>query len=62
MVDGVWCNIMLRRLANDDYLFLIGSFPPKQLGGFYRSRWCAADGAQQMVHRNGFSRFQEAGL
>lgn len=40
MVDGVWANCMLKRLANDDYLFLIGSFTAKQLGGFYRSRWC----------------------
>jgi transposase len=40
MVDGVWCNTMLKRLDKNEYLFLIGSFPAKQLGGFYRSRWC----------------------
>lgn len=40
MVDGVCCNSMLKRLKNDDYLFLTGSFPAKQLGGFYRRRWC----------------------
>ena len=40
MVDGVWCNTMLKRLANQEYLFLIGSFPARQLGGFYRRRWC----------------------
>jgi hypothetical protein len=40
MVDGVWCNTMLKRLDKNEYLFLIGSFPAKQLGGLYRRRWC----------------------
>lgn len=40
IVDGVVCNLMIKRLPNDDYLFLIGSFLPKQLGNIYRNRWC----------------------
>lgn len=40
MVDGVWGNCSLKRLENDDYLFLIGSFPAKELGTIYRKRWC----------------------
>jgi len=40
MVDGVWGNCLLKRLPNDDYLFLIGSFPAKELGRIYRKRWC----------------------
>lgn len=46
MVDGIWCNIMVTRLVNTDYLFLIGSFPAKQLGGFYRRSWCIETGPQ----------------
>jgi hypothetical protein len=40
MVDGVWGNCLLKRLPNEEYLFLIGSFPPKELGRIYRKRWC----------------------
>lgn len=40
MVDGVWGNCFLKHLPNDDYLFLIGSFPAKALGRIYRNRWC----------------------
>ena len=40
MVDGVWCNAMLKKLPENDFLFLIGNLPAKQLGGFYRRRWC----------------------
>jgi len=40
MVDGVWGNTMMKRLSDGDFLFLIGNFPAKQLGGFYRRRWC----------------------
>lgn len=39
-VDGVWCNMMIKRLLDNDFLFLIGNLPAKQLGGFYRRRWC----------------------
>lgn len=39
-VDGVWCNTMIKRLKESDFLFLIGNLPAKQLGGFYRRRWC----------------------
>ncbi len=40
MVDGIWCNVMLKKLSDDDFLFLMGNLPAKQLGGFYRRRWC----------------------
>lgn len=40
MVDGIWCNAMLKKLPDNDFLFLIGNIPAKQLGGFYRRRWC----------------------
>lgn len=40
MVDGVWGNGSLKRLEHGDYLFLIGSFAPKELGRIYRKRWC----------------------
>ncbi len=39
-VDGVWCNTMVKKLSSGDFLFLIGNLPAKQLGGFYRRRWC----------------------
>ena len=39
-VNGVWCNTMVKRLSDGDFLFLIGNLPVKQLGGFYRRRWC----------------------
>ena len=40
MVDGVVCNAMIKKLPGDDYLFLIGNLPPKEMGAAYRSRWC----------------------
>jgi len=40
LVDGIWCNAMLKALPDNDFLFLIGNLPAKQLGGFYRRRWC----------------------
>ena len=40
IVDGIGCNVMMKRLPDDDYLFLMGSFLPKQLGNIYRNRWC----------------------
>lgn len=40
MIDGIWLNCFLNRLPNDDYLFLVGNFPPKKLGQLYRERWC----------------------
>ena len=39
MIDGIWCNVMLKKLPDGDFLILAGSFPAKQLGGFYRRRW-----------------------
>lgn len=40
LVDGIWCNTMLKKLDNKDFLFLIGNLPAKQLGNLYRHRWC----------------------
>jgi len=39
MVDGVWCNVMLKRLPKGEFLYLIGNLPPKSLGKNYRKRW-----------------------
>ena len=39
MIDGVWCNIMLKKLPDGDFLILAGNLLAKQLGGFYRRRW-----------------------
>ncbi len=55
IVDGVYCNTMLKRLDKNDYLFLIGSFPAKQLGGFYRRRWCI-ETMFQAFKKRGFDR------
>ena len=40
MVDGVWCNTMIKRLPSDDYLFLISDLSAKKMGAIYRKRWC----------------------
>ena len=40
IVDGVWCNAMIKRLPSNDYLFLISDFPAKKIGAIYRKRWC----------------------
>lgn len=40
MVDGVSCNVMLKKLADGDFLFLAGNLPAKQLANAYRHRWC----------------------
>lgn len=39
IVDGQWINVSIRQLPNADILFLIGSFPAKQLDSLYRRRW-----------------------
>lgn len=39
IVDGIICNIFIRKLENEDYLFLIGSEYSKKLGAVYRYRW-----------------------
>ncbi len=39
IVDKIRCNIYLRKLENNDYLFLIGSEKPRSLGSIYRHRW-----------------------
>lgn len=40
LVDGVWVNVLLKKLDNDDFLFLIGTLKdPQYLGQVYRKRW-----------------------
>lgn len=39
-VDGVWVNLHIKSLSNGEFLYLIGTFPAKQLGDLYRKRWC----------------------
>jgi hypothetical protein len=39
MVDGVICNVFMKKLENGDYLYLVGSGMPKKLGETYRKRW-----------------------
>ena len=46
MINGVWCNVMLKKLPDGDFLILARSFLAKQLGGFYRRRWSI-----ETVHR-----------
>ena len=33
-------RMLIKVLPDGDFLFLMGSFPAKQLGGIYRARWC----------------------
>jgi Transposase DDE domain len=40
LVDKVWVNVYLKKLAEGDFLFLIGTMDePKYLGQVYRKRW-----------------------
>ena len=39
-IDGVWCNTMIKCIVDNDFLFLIGNLSAKELGEFYRRRWC----------------------
>ncbi len=40
LVDGVWVNVLLKKLDGDEYLFLIGTLKdPRHLGQVYRRRW-----------------------
>ncbi len=39
LVDGIVCNIYIRKLENEDYLFLIGTEKSRSLGSIYRHRW-----------------------
>ncbi|MBC8111054.1 MAG: hypothetical protein H7Y04_08355 [Verrucomicrobia bacterium] len=38
-IDGIWCNVILKKLSNGDFLILAGTLLTKQLGGFYLRRW-----------------------
>jgi hypothetical protein len=40
LVDGIVSNVMVKTLTDGDVLFLMGSFPAKELGSLYRHRWC----------------------
>jgi len=39
LVDGVWGQVYLKRLRNDDLLYLFGTMPGRYLGQVYRRRW-----------------------
>lgn len=39
LVDGVWGQVYLKRLAGGDLLYLFGSMEAKYLGQVYRRRW-----------------------
>jgi hypothetical protein len=39
IVDGVRCNVLLKKLADGDFLFLIGTMYAKELGASYKYRW-----------------------
>ena len=39
IVDNIKCNFYLKKLNNDEYLYLIGSELAKNLGTLYRNRW-----------------------
>jgi len=39
LVDGVWGQVYLKRLAAGDLLYLFGSMPARHLGQVYRRRW-----------------------
>jgi transposase len=54
MIDGTWCNLMLKKLPDGDFLILAGNFPAKQLGGFYRRRW-SIEVFFQSVKERGFN-------
>ena len=57
MVDGVWCNTMIKRLPSDDYLFLISDLSAKKMGAIYRKRWCIEAAAAAVL----FQTFKERG-
>lgn len=54
MIDGIWCNLMLKKLPDGDFLILAGNLPAKQLGGFYRRRW-SIEVFFQSVKERGFN-------
>ena len=39
LIDGIVCNVMLKKLSDGDFLFLAGSFDAKKSGRIYRKRW-----------------------
>ncbi len=39
MVDNIKYNVYLKKLNNDEYLYLIGTELAKNLGTLYRNRW-----------------------
>lgn len=51
LVDGIKSNVMMKRLKDDEFLFLMGSFPAKKLGKLYRKRWCIEVLFQQFKDR-----------
>ena len=39
IVDNISCNVYLKKINTDTYLYLIGSEPAQNLGTLYRNRW-----------------------
>lgn len=39
MVDGVWGNVWVKALGEEEYLFLFGTAKVEFMGQFYRKRW-----------------------
>lgn len=39
IVDGVRCNVLMKKLADGDFLFLVGTMFAKELGANYKYRW-----------------------
>ncbi len=53
LVDGQWLNVHLKRLKGKELLYLVGTFPPKQLGDLYRQRW-SIEAMFQCLKKRGF--------
>ncbi len=53
LVDGVWGQVYLKRLADGDLLYLFGSMEARHLGSIYRRRW-TIEACFQSLKRRGF--------
>ena len=52
-VDGCWGKVWVKRLDEDEYLYLFGNVEVKFLGQLYRKRWCI-EAFFQNLKRRGF--------
>lgn len=53
LVDGQWLNVHLKRLKDNEFLYLVGTFAAKQLGVLYRQRW-SIEALFQCLKKRGF--------